>query len=352
MDKKVNLEEITAVLPRMIRASGRLYMEGTKALVEDFGPDGEQAVREWLRRWGIWRGRELRKGHMALGLPINMESLCKYWDSAAATYHLMEEWEKKGTWDPSNVKVPVIKREGACPVSEPWRESDFWQWGHVLCDEFHIQFVRGYHPDAVVVIPKCIMKRDDFCDFNFVMPPNAQEPEPVDLYPGQDVLKDWQIDTEIDAAFSGLKRKTRITAARLSFLWEVLSEKFSKEAETEFIKIIDLWAAGRGSALKKEKDEQKWGDGPEDLFLHFDHPYGIAWETEKRVNPDGIEIEVTHCPFAETWGWMGVLSAMKPYCERIYRGVAANYNDAFHAEVSRCKTAGDETCLIKIMGKP
>ena len=352
MDKEITLEKITTALPRIIRASGRLYMEGTKTLIEDFGPDGEQAVREWLRRWGKWRGRELRKGHMALGHSINMESLCKYWDSGAATYHLMEEWEKMGSWDPSNVKVPVKKRVGACPVSEPWRESDFWQWGHVLCDEFHINFVRGYHPDAVVVIPQCIMKRDDFCDFNFIMPPNAQEPEPVDLYPGQDVLKDWQTGTEKEAVFSGLMRKTRITATRLSFLWEVLAEKFPKEAETEFSKIMDLWAVSRGDALKRERDEQKWGDGPGNLFLNFDHPYDLAWQVDKRVTPDGIEIEVTYCPFAETWGWLDSLPAMRPYCERAYSGIVSSYDDSLSAEVSRSKTRGDETCLINIFRKP
>jgi hypothetical protein len=348
MEKKIALTDITAALPRMIRASGRLYMHGTQTLIEDFGAEGEQAVREWLRRWGLWRGRELRKGHMALGLPINMESLCVYWDSAAATMHLLDEWKSKGAWHPCNVRVPVIKREGACPVSEPWRENDFWQWGHVLCDEFHIHFVRGYHPDAVVVIPHCIMKKDDLCDFNFVMPPNAKQPEGIEPYGGQNVLDDWRIDTDLNAAVSGLKRKTRITAARISFLWEILSEAFPEKAEETFAKIIDRWAASRADALQKEKNAQQWGDAPEDLMSNFDHPYGLAWEMEKTVTPQGIDIEVSYCPFAETWAWMGVLPAMAPYCQRCYNGIWSNYDSSFSAEVSRCKTRGDDTCLISL----
>jgi len=247
--KEITIEEITTALPVMIRASGWFYMEAARALTEDFGAEGERTVRRWLRRWGQWRGRELRKGHMALGLPINVETLCKNWDSAAATYHLMDEWVKEGSWHPGNVKVPVKKGECACPVSEPWRESDFWLWGHVLCDEFHIQFVRGYHPDAVVVIPECIMKRDDACTFN------------------------------------------------------------------------------------------------------FDHPYRISWETETKVNVDGIEIEVSYCPCAETWNWLGGLSSMRVYCERCYSGIASNYDAAFTAEVPQCKTRGDEVCRIRINGK-
>lgn len=351
MAKEITIEEITAALPRMIRASGWFYMEAAKALTEDFGAEGERTVRRWLRRWGQWRGRELRKGHMALGLPINVETLCKNWDSAAATYHLMDEWEKEGSWHPGNVKVPVKKSESACPVSEPWRENDFWLWGHVLCDEFHMQFVRGYHPDAVVVIPECIMKRDDVCTFNFVLPPNAKEPEAIDPYPGQDVLNDWQRGTEKEAVLCGLRRKSRITAARIYFLWEVLSEFHPKEAEAKFAKIIDLWAASRASTLRREKDEGKWGNGPESLYLNFDHPYRISWEAETQVNSDGIEIDVSYCPFAETWGWLSGLSAMRIYCERCYSGIASNYDATFITEVPQCKTRGDEACRIRIKGK-
>ena len=70
MAKEIEIEEITAALPIMIRTSGWFYIEAAKALTEDFGAEGERTVRRWLRRWGQWRGRELRRGHMALGLPM------------------------------------------------------------------------------------------------------------------------------------------------------------------------------------------------------------------------------------------------------------------------------------------
>jgi L-2-amino-thiazoline-4-carboxylic acid hydrolase len=351
MADAITTEEVTAAFPRMIRASGQFYMDAAQVLIEDFGTEGERIVRHWLRRWGQWRGRELRKGHIALGLSLNMETLVRNWDSAAATYHLMETWEQEGCWHPSNVKVPVNDCGGACPVSEPWRENDFWQWGHVLCDEFHIQFVRGYHPDAVVVIPECIMKRDPACTFNFVLPANASEPEPLAPYPGQNVLKDWQRATEKEAVLSGLRRKARVTAGRIYYLWEVLSEFHPEQAEAQFEKIIDRWSENRASRLKQEKREEQWGDDVESLLLNFDHPYSITWDVETEVSPDAIDIEVSYCPFAETWGWLGGLSAMKSYCERCYSGIASNYDGYFSAEVSRCKTRGDETCHIKITNK-
>ncbi len=43
----LTVEELRAILPRMIRASGRLYMIAASMLVNQYGPEGEKAVRGW-----------------------------------------------------------------------------------------------------------------------------------------------------------------------------------------------------------------------------------------------------------------------------------------------------------------
>jgi len=345
-DSPERIETIVAQMPRLLRTLGRIYMAGTKTLLEDFGAEGEKMVRQWIRRYGAWRGRELRKGHMALGLPINMDSIMRYWDNAS-TFYLTEEWDETGSWSPCAVKVPV--KEGECFIYEPWAEADFYLWGDVYCDEVHQNAVQAYHPDAVVVIPKRLGKRDSWCDFRWIMPPNAaKEVEAIQPYPGQDVLKDWQSGTREQAGLCSLRRTIRIAAAMVHFLWEVVREFHSKEAEAEFDRIMDRMAADRGSALKRERAQKSWGAGPEDLFFNFDMPYILSWEAGKKVGPSGAEIEITYCPMAETWNWLGSLRGMKPYCEHCYSGIASNYDPSLRASVSRCKAGGDKTCLIKI----
>lgn len=349
MRKDVTLEEIVAAMPRKLRVAGLLHMVGAGTLVEEFGPDGETTLRQWLRRFGFWRGREIRKAHMAIGLPVNMESLIKHWDSASS-YHLKDQWKTEAYYSPYNVRNPLRKEGGGCPMSEPWIENEFWQWGHVLCDELHIQIARGYHPDAAVVIPECIMKREDRCDFNWLMPPDAKEPGPVEHFPGQDVLADWQYESELDQAYKCLRRSMRVSAARIYFLWDALQEFHPQKAEKVFARIMELWAIERALTLKKEKNQSNWGDRPENLFVNFDYPYGIVWEIdETRVKSGGLEIEISYCPFAETWSWLDGLSAMATYCDTCYSVLAANYDPLFTAEVSRCKTKGDKVCSIRIM---
>jgi hypothetical protein len=332
----------------MIKTAGWLYMAGASTLVEQYGADGQKSVREWLRNWGDWRGKELRKAHMALGLPINMESLCKYWDSAAATGHLMEEWLNEGSWEPYNVRVPVKDRKGACPISEPWRENNFWELGHVLCDEFHIHFVRGYHPDAVVVIPKCIMKRDALCDFNFVMPPNSREPEAVAPYPGQNVLQDWKTESDEEGVLSGLKRKTRITAGRIFFLWEAIIKRFPESAGSIFKTIMEKWADSRSWALRQEQEMEIGPESLKDFFYHLDHPYSIVWETSIKASENCLEIEVSYCPFAETWQWLGELKAMRMFCESCYSRIGKHCQPPLEGDLGKCMCKGDDICEIRI----
>jgi hypothetical protein len=283
---------------------------------------------------------------MALGLPINVESLMRHWDSAS-TFDLRDEWDKLGSWSPYDVRVTI--KDGGCKIREPWAEADFWLWGHVFCDELHQNITQAYHPDALVVIPTALTKRDPECNFHWSMPPNARkEVKPIDLYPGQNVLKDWQSKTEREAAASVLRRTTRAMAAMVHYLLEILEEFHPKEAKVEFGRIMVLLAADRASALKKERDANNWQARPEDFFFNFDMPYSTIWETEKQISPDQIEIEVKYCPLAETWEWLGSLSNMNSYCERACLGIASNYDASLNVEISRCKPRGNETCHMKI----
>ena len=343
MKDKGSYEKIVSRVPALMRSQGVVFMTGTKSLIDDFGFEGEKTARQWIRRVGTWRGSELRKAHMALGFPINMDSIMRYWDSASSyTCSNVGDTEVGGFWSPYNVRIPVDVSE--CMVNMPWAEKDFL-WGHIWCDEFHQHAVQAYHSDAVVVIPQCLPKGDPVCDFRWIMPPNAKEEvESIEPYPGQDTIKDWQMDTEEEAALSAMRRTTRWYAVMIYFLWEVLLEFHPKEAELKFIKIMDQLAIDRGTDLKREKSD--WG--PEDLFLNLDLPYAFTWDTEKKLGAGKIEIEVSYCPLAETWSWLDGLSAMKSYCERTYSGIVKNYDSSFQAEVSRCKTKGDDTCLIKI----
>jgi hypothetical protein len=83
MPQGLRLEPMVEDIQRLLKVGARMYMCMTRATLERHGREGEMPVRLGLRAYGLWRGREMREAHHALGLEINMASLIQCWDSAS-----------------------------------------------------------------------------------------------------------------------------------------------------------------------------------------------------------------------------------------------------------------------------
>ncbi len=351
MKYQMEKEEKSRVILRTIRASGWLFMEASRLLQQEFGLKGEMAIRQWLRTWGIWRGNQLRKGHMAMGKEINCENLVKFWDSAAAmNEEVQKEWEN-GHWNPCNVKMVVPNVKDACPQSALWMDNDFWLGGHFMCDEFHIQFVRGYHPDAVVVIPECIMKNDGRCNFNFVLAADAQVPATIEHYEGEDVLLDWDMSSTEQTLRSGLRRKSRITTGRVYFLREVIYEMFPERAEALFETILTTWFMRRGQDIKAHLEENKTPITPLNILKMFDQEYLETFNCDIEEKENKLTMTIPYCPIRETWNWIsnGKNNELKTqYCNRCYSSIIKEIDSSYEVTLESCLTNGDDACCITI----
>lgn len=356
-NKRLEQSHVAEVFERWIRSSGWLFMDASIVL-EEKGLTGKMCIRQWMRRWGVWRGRQARKGHQAVGYEINMINLMRHWDSSAAvTESLAKSWEK-ARWTPCNVVVDTPDEPGNCPQSCLWREHDFWMDGHVHCDEFHTMYCRGYHPQAQVVLPECIMKNDPACTFSWMMPPDAEPAPVVEPYEGEDVLLDWAEGTKDEMNFRAMRRKSRVTAGRIYFLREVIYEMFPEDADDLFRRIMERWTRDRGADLKAYLDQKGVSIGFENLLENFDYPYNYLWEVEA-AKKDGITgVEIGYCPYAETWKWLdrdyGRDSGRELgeyYCKRCYKNVFETANPGIEVELTACRMCGDKTCHMVVKDK-
>ena len=203
-----------------------MYMHLTKVTIERFGRDGEMTIRYGLRAYGKWRGIEMREAHHAMGLEINMKNLIGCWDNAS-TYIIKDDMEQQGTYKPYDTRFDVHY----CPAAEAWKDAEFHQWGHVYCDEFHQACASTYHPDGNVVIPRNLMKGDDHCHFQWIMPPNAEKldlGEPSEL--GRKLARDYTASTDIEAAWLSLKRSNRLVGGRFYTHASVILERHGGQA--------------------------------------------------------------------------------------------------------------------------
>ncbi len=336
-------------LPLMIRSAAMLFMESAKYLDAQWGLEGRNILRAATRNVGTWRGNQLRKAHMALNVPINMESLCKKWDSPSATKHLGPIWESQGEWSKDNVAVPVPFFESACESADLWtKDADerAYMLGHIYCDEFHIKFVQGYHPESVVVIPHCIMKGDPQCDFRFMLPPHSSTPPPLPLYENENPAEDWQGEGLVKE-YGELRRKARITAGRIYYIYDSLKKSNLPEYKTVFSTIINNWSKRRAADEQLKNKNSKHENTIYALFSELGTPYEFIWKASFSENSNGeFEMNIPYCPYLETWKWLGYDDGLSCFCDNCYVPLIENYNNSYSAKLTKCMAKGDTICQV------
>ena len=321
------------------------WIEVATDLVDKYGTLGERAARTWIRRHANWRGQQIRKGNQALGVPINVENLFVYTDNPVnnAFIHL---WKKDFNWTPWNLKLKVSP--GECVMCDRMKQHNIGLLGDVYCDELHQSFTTTYHPDAVVSVNRTMTKNDDYCFFQWVLPGDAKEPEEYPLYPGENPLADWKYDTEEDIIKLGLKRMMRWYGAEIYYLGEVLREFFPENGDAEFERLLEKWEIARAKCILERKGDIVKNADPKTIFYNLDTPFEASWDTEVRDIENGIEVEVSYCPFVETWNWIGDKESTAVYCDHCYSNMFKEMNSECKCEICSCMAHGDRTCKIKI----
>ena len=268
MPQGLRLEPMVADIQRLLKVGARMYMCMTRATLDRHGRDGEMPVRLGLRAYGHWRGTEMREAHHALGLDINMRNLIQCWDSASV-FIVKDREDTAPDYKPFDTRFDVH----LCPASMAWKEDDFHQWGHVYCDEFHQACASTYHPDGHVVIPENLMKGDDHCHFQWVMPPDAEKldlGEPTEL--GRRLARDYQAESDIEGAWQALKRTNRLVGGRFVTAARVLVEKFGDDGVETIRDAMRRWGRMRGEHLRVEHEEAGIPISPASFMRHHDLP--------------------------------------------------------------------------------
>lgn len=79
-EKQFSQSEVRDIVDKMARTLALLYHFLSSEVVADFGSKGEEAVRRAIHQYGKLRGEKIREEVAALGLPLTVENLSKYYD--------------------------------------------------------------------------------------------------------------------------------------------------------------------------------------------------------------------------------------------------------------------------------
>jgi L-2-amino-thiazoline-4-carboxylic acid hydrolase len=279
-----------------------------------------------------------------MGLPIDMRTLITCWDSASV-FIVKDREDTKPDYKPYDTRFDVR----LCPASEAWKEADFDRWGHVYCDEFHQACASSYHPDGHVVIPQNLMKGDDHCHFQWVMPPDARKLElgaPTEL--GRRLARDYQALSDVEGAWQALKRTNRLVGGRFVTAARVLEQAFGEDGRDTIARAMRMWGSMRGTLLRGEHEARGLARTPENFLRHHDLPFATVWDAEARDAGAGTLVaQVRETPHDEAWRDMQA-DDLGELWYGSYVPMMAAYLPGAHLEWTRLKCRGDEVNELRI----
>ena len=148
-----------------------LYSFLGQALLEQFGLEGERALREGTRRFGRDRGETLRKKHLGANVKVNMLSLFTVGPDLPPDPRYKKE---RISLNPQE----RVSRTDYCPMADLWKEYGAQDIGRIYCEEFHSacygHYAYGY--TKVNLAKTLTQPEDQWCAFNvFLRPENLPE---------------------------------------------------------------------------------------------------------------------------------------------------------------------------------
>jgi len=325
----------------MTRVFGHIYLYLTRPVLERFGMEGEKAIRRGLRAFGKFRGGRIRKWHQAEGLPINVESLMKFWDILSV--------RGCGAENPDFTPYFVEFETTHCPLHDVCKEADFEHYGYLYCDEIHQEVTMAYHPKANVEIHEGLMKGDPGCHFKFLMPVETPE-EQIDKSGLRSLEKRVQ---ENPTAFMRLmlRREAHVVGMLYYFLARAILDRFSLEGRSMVESSLREMGKRRGreigERIERAGAELTW----KTIFDHFDLGYTFAWEMkpEKTSHDRLFAAEVEDCPLAEIWKEIGDRELGPLYCDTMYTAMFKELSQEAKVTIPRCMSKGASACRFDFM---
>ena len=141
-----------------------LYSFLCREVLDEFGVEGERALREGTRRYGRDRGQVSRDAHLAMGVKINMQSLFSVGGDLPPDPRFRRELQRLNPEE-------RVSHTLVCPMAEIWKAYGEREIGRMYCEEFHPACYNHYAYDyghtnlAKTLTQEC----DDYCAFNVLL---------------------------------------------------------------------------------------------------------------------------------------------------------------------------------------
>jgi len=358
LEQQAKLEEIAETEHPVIRNWGIIYMYLSKPFWENFGIEGEQAIRQGLRAWSKWRGEGMRKRHMEEGLgPINLGHVRRLWLKTPIRAYTRKKPDQQPKYSPiveeaksraaAELVTPYFHKNIVpnCPIHNVFKEADWWH-GWAFCDATHIECLQGYLPEAVVEIHEGLAKGDKYCNFTWLMIPTIPE-EQIDWSPVE-ALENREKATPVETLLYYLERDVNWMGNLYYFLADSLIKRFGEEGKRQvksaLIEIGRRRGREVGEKLKSAGLDVTW----KNILDNFDLPYKHVWKMKTEASDGHFTADVEYCPLAEVWNTQENNELGPMWCQTVYASMFKELlGEDAEIKIPQCKTEGTDKCRFE-----
>ncbi|MDR2136806.1 MAG: L-2-amino-thiazoline-4-carboxylic acid hydrolase [Synergistaceae bacterium] len=145
--------------------SAALYYFMAKTMIDRFGEEGREAVKEAVHAFGVYRGRRVRRRVLQAGEKPLMENEYKHHDLPIGT----KIWEAESEHEGGRQTTKVLK----CPFGRMWQAMEkkeacesATEIGRLYCDVDYAIW-EGYNGRIGFELQKCIFEGDEYCQMSY-----------------------------------------------------------------------------------------------------------------------------------------------------------------------------------------
>lgn len=149
----------------MFAMMAKIFAHITKAVVDQFGEKGQDAVRLGVGSFGEERGRDIARRAAAVGEPNTMDHYLSNYDMGRS-----ELFEYETIFHPTEIEQTFTK----CAFAEQWKKDGMGEYGILYCEMIDPSIAKGFNPNFEVIHDQYVLK-EGTCHFRFQMKENEEK---------------------------------------------------------------------------------------------------------------------------------------------------------------------------------
>ncbi len=312
-----------------------LYYHLATGLLDEFGMEGERALRRGIRLFGRQRGLTMRARHLQEGRPITLRSLFEHYDlpsdgRSGRNTHILTDEER-------------VSETTACPYAQIWSECDpQGDVGRIYCEEIHHAIFSAYDPAIQTNLTSTITRGDPVCRFA------------VHLRQANQGTTEYVVQRHVRLPYED------DPPAMMTDLWILLYfhlarqyvDTFGDVGDAALRHAIRAFGEDRGRRMRRAHEEQGLPINVHTLFSQRDQPSDARTQSQLIVlTEDEWQDHVYRCAFFEAWRDQGGLDVGLIYCQEVHHAMWEAYDPHMEVHLPQALTAKDNCCQFRVFWK-